>query len=42
MDPPRRDHPLMYQGMSHQFLSGADPVPLPSEANGIDFEGKYK
>ena len=41
MDPPRRDHPLMYQGMSHQFLSGADPVPLPSEADGIDFEGEY-
>ena len=41
LDPLPRDRPLMYQGMSHQFLSGADPVPLPSEADGIDFEGEY-
>ena len=33
--------PLMYQGMSHQFLSGTDDVPLPREADGIDFEGEF-
>lgn len=35
------DKPLMYQGMSHQFLAPAAPVPLPSEADGIDFEGEF-
>ena len=33
--------PLMYQGMSHQFLGPSDDVPLPSEADGIDFEGEF-
>jgi fumarylacetoacetate (FAA) hydrolase len=33
--------PLMYQGMSHQFLGAIDDVPLPSEADGIDFEGEF-
>ena len=33
--------PLMYQGMSHQFLAPGADVPLPSEADGIDFEGEY-
>jgi fumarylacetoacetate (FAA) hydrolase len=33
--------PLMYQGLSDQFLGPADDVPLPSEADGIDFEGEY-
>ena len=33
--------PLMYQGMSHQFLGGRDDVPLPDESLGIDFEGEY-
>ncbi|MFD1949801.1 fumarylacetoacetate hydrolase family protein [Sphingomonas arantia] len=33
--------PLMYQGMSHQFLGPHDEVPLPSEAHGIDFEGEF-
>ena len=33
--------PLMYQGMSHRFLSGTDDVALPSEADGIDFEGEF-
>ena len=33
--------PLMYQGMSHQFLGPTDDVPLPSEADGIDFEGEF-
>jgi fumarylacetoacetate (FAA) hydrolase len=33
--------PLMYQGLSHQFLGPNDDVPFPSEADGIDFEGEY-
>ncbi|MGP7795588.1 fumarylacetoacetate hydrolase family protein [Sphingomonas sp. CLY1604] len=33
--------PLMYQGLSHRFLSGAEDVPLPSEDDGIDFEGEF-
>ena len=33
--------PLMYQGMSHRFIAPADDVPLPSEADGIDFEGEF-
>jgi fumarylacetoacetate (FAA) hydrolase len=35
------DPPLMYQGMSHAFLGPHDDVPLPSEADGIDFEGEF-
>jgi len=31
----------MYQGLSHQFLGPTDEVPLPSEADGIDFEGEF-
>jgi fumarylacetoacetate (FAA) hydrolase len=31
----------MYQGMSHQFLGPHDDVPVPSEADGIDFEGEF-
>ena len=33
--------PLMYQGMSHQFIAPTDDVPMPSEADGIDFEGEF-
>ena len=33
--------PLMYQGMSHEFLASRAPVPLPEEAHGIDFEAEY-
>lgn len=33
--------PLMYQGMSHRFLSATEDVPFPSEADGIDFEGEF-
>ncbi len=33
--------PLMYQGMSHRFIAPTDDVPLPSEADGIDFEGEF-
>ncbi len=39
--PPSPDRPLMYQGLSHQFLSGTQDVPLPREADGIDFEGEF-
>lgn len=35
------DRPLMYQGMSDRFLGPRDDVPLPSEADGIDFEGEF-
>ena len=41
IDNPQTDRPLMYQGMSHEFLSGSDDVVLPSEADGIDFEGEF-
>lgn len=34
------DRPLMYQGLSDQFLGPLDDVALPSEADGIDFEGE--
>jgi fumarylacetoacetate (FAA) hydrolase len=40
MPPIETDLPLMYQGMSHRFLGPRDDVPLPSEADGIDFEGE--
>lgn len=33
--------PLMYQGASDDFLGACDDVPLPSEAQGIDFEGEF-
>jgi len=35
------DRPLMYQGMSHQFLGPYDDVPLPRESDDIDFEGEF-
>lgn len=35
------ERPLMYQGMSHEFLSATDDVPFPSEDDGIDFEGEF-
>jgi fumarylacetoacetate (FAA) hydrolase len=38
---PSHERPLMYQGMSHKFLSGFDEVPFPSEEDGIDFEGEF-
>lgn len=41
LPPIETDRPLMYQGLSDHFLSGAQDVPLPSEADGIDFEGEY-
>jgi fumarylacetoacetate (FAA) hydrolase len=33
--------PLMYQGMSHQFLGPTEDVPFPDEADDIDFEGEF-
>ncbi|BBD99089.1 fumarylacetoacetate hydrolase [Sphingobium amiense] len=39
--PIETDLPLMYQGMSHRFIGPADDVQLPSEADGIDFEGEF-
>jgi len=38
---PLWERPLMYQGMSHQFLGPLEDVPLPSEDDGIDFEGEF-
>ncbi len=38
---PQSDRPLMYQGMSHEFLSGTEDTVLPSEVDGIDFEGEF-
>jgi fumarylacetoacetate (FAA) hydrolase len=38
---PQGERPLMYQGMSHCFLEGHQDVPLPSEDDGIDFEGEF-
>lgn len=40
-EPIESDGPLMYQGMSHRFLSPTDDVPFPSEQDGIDFEGEF-
>ncbi len=39
--PNPKGRPLMYQGMSHQFLGANDDVALPSEEDGIDFEGEF-
>jgi len=33
--------PLMYQGASDDFLGAHDDVPLPTEDDGIDFEGEF-
>ncbi|MDR6147795.1 fumarylacetoacetate (FAA) hydrolase [Sphingomonas sp. SORGH_AS870] len=41
LPPIETDKPLMYQGMSHRFLAATQDVPLPSEADGIDFEGEF-
>ena len=40
-EPPPPDRPLMYQGLSHQFLSASSDVPFPREEDGIDFEGEF-
>lgn len=36
----KREIPLMYQGASDDFLGPQDDMPLPSEADGIDFEAE--
>jgi fumarylacetoacetate (FAA) hydrolase len=41
MDPLPRDRPLMYQGVSDRFYGPLDDIPLPSEEDGIDFEGEF-
>lgn len=41
LDPTPKGRPLMYQGMSHQFLAPTADVPLPTEDDGIDFEGEF-
>ena len=41
LPPIETDLPLMSQGISHQFLGPRDDVSLPSEADGIDFEGEF-
>jgi fumarylacetoacetate (FAA) hydrolase len=33
--------PLMYQGASDDFIGATDPIQLPSEDHGIDFEGEF-
>jgi fumarylacetoacetate (FAA) hydrolase len=41
LDPSPKGRPLMYQGMSHQFLAPTADVPYPTEEDGIDFEGEF-
>ena len=41
LPPIETDRPLMYHGMSDHFLPGHADVPLPSGADGIDFEGEF-
>ncbi|MBZ0129147.1 MAG: fumarylacetoacetate hydrolase family protein [Rhodobacteraceae bacterium] len=41
LDPTPKGRPLMYQGLSDRFLPPTADVPLPSEADGIDFEGEF-
>ncbi|QUX95000.1 fumarylacetoacetate hydrolase [Marinomonas sp. CT5] len=40
-EPKQLTKPLMYQGMSHQFLSATADVPFMKEEDGIDFEGEF-
>lgn len=40
-EPIATDKPLMYQGISDSFLGPRDDVPLPTEDDGIDFEGEF-
>lgn len=41
LPPVDSDRPLMYQGVSDRFYGPNDAIPLPSEADGIDFEGEF-
>ena len=38
---PAEGRPLMYQGLSHRFLSATEDAAFPSEDGGIDFEGEF-
>lgn len=40
-EPIEHHKPLMYQGLSDRFYGSGEPVPFPSEADGIDFEGEF-
>ena len=41
LPPIETEKPLMYQGLSDRFIGPFEDVPLPDEADGIDFEGEY-
>lgn len=41
LDENPKGRPLMYQGLSDRFLPATADVPLPSEDDGIDFEGEF-
>lgn len=41
MPPIETEKPLMYQGVSDRFYSGADDIPFANEEDGIDFEGEF-
>src|SRR5277367_1406726 len=41
LPPIATDLPLMYQGMSHQFLGPMESVPFTGEQDDIDFEGEF-
>ena len=41
LPPIETDKPLMYQGLSDRFIGPFEDVPLPSEDDGIDFEGEF-
>jgi fumarylacetoacetate (FAA) hydrolase len=41
LEPTVRERPLMYQGLSNHFYGPTDDIPLPSEDDGIDFEGEF-
>jgi len=38
---PKDGKPLMYQGLSHQFIAPCGDVPFPTTDDGIDFEGEF-
>ncbi len=38
---PKDGKPLMYQGLSNQFIAPCADVPFPTEDDGIDFEGEF-
>ncbi|MFV0384910.1 fumarylacetoacetate hydrolase family protein [Paracoccus sp. (in: a-proteobacteria)] len=41
VSPVKTGVPLMYQGLSSRFYAGTQDVPMPSEEDGIDFEGEF-